>query len=416
MNKIVSLIGWIVFALVIVYDTILSKIWAAPDRVLTCSGILQGVLDLNTGILRGQGVSAAIAVRERGYWAGASGLSEPGKPVQADMLFNIASIGKNFLAALALQLAEEVKLSLDDPIAKWGLGSPTIDAQITVRQLLNHTSGVYDWATHRQSPFIVPYREIDHAKVWTQDELLDKLGGEPYFSPGTGWHYSTTNYNLLRFVAEKVTGTSALVEIQNRFLRPLGLEHTLALGVDDPIPPHLEMVHSWIDAGGHAGGHAGSRAGGEVGRRDVSGDSQAWIRSISPHMMLASALDLARWSQALYGGDVLGEASLKEMLDFHRPTPGEPPVTGYGLGTEEIAVRGLFRSYGHLGYHYGSMSAMLYLPRLRTSVVVLTNENNHAFQYGVAFSLLALILARWLRPALCFVCLLILTVVLWRTR
>jgi D-alanyl-D-alanine carboxypeptidase len=281
------------------------------------------------------------------------------------------------------------------------LGSPIIDPKITIRQLLNHTSGVFDWATHRQSPFIIPYREIDHTKVWTQDKILDKLGGKPYFSPGNGWRYSTTNYNLLRIVAEKVTGTSALIEIQNRFLGPLGLQHTLALGIDDPIPPHLEMAHSWIDVGG------------DDERQDISGDSQAWITSLSPHMMVASALDLARWCQSLYGGRVLGEAALKDMLDFHRPTPDEPPVTGYGLGTEEIAVRGLFQSYGHLGYHYGTMSAMLYLPKLKASVVVLTNENNHPFQYGVAFGLLAVILVRRLRPVLCFVLLLILAAVLW---
>jgi len=402
MSKIVYIIGWVLLALAIVYDTILSKIRAAPDRVLPYSRILQVVLDLSTRIFRGQGVSAAIVVQDRGYWAGTSGTSEPGKPVNADMLFNIASIGKTFQAALILQLAQEGKLSLGDPIAKWGLGSPAIDAKITIRQLLNHTSGVFDWATHPQSPFIIPYREIDYARVWTQDEILDELGGDPYFSPGKGWHYSTTNYNLLRIVAGKVTGTAALVEIQNRFLGPLGLEHTLALGAGDSILPHLEMAHSWIDIDGE--------------RHDVSVDSQAWIRSLSPHMMVASALDLARWCQSLYGGRVLSEASLREMLDFHRPTPDEPPVTGYGLGTEEIAVKGLFQSYGHLGYHYGTMSAMLYLPRLKASVVVLTNENNHPFQYGVAFGFLAAILVRRLRVVLCSALLLLLTVMLWRKR
>jgi len=89
---------------------------------------------------------------------------------------------------------------------------------------------------------------------------------------------------------------------------------------------------------------------------------------------------------------------------FHRSTPHEPPVTGYGLGIEEIAVARLLQSYGHLGYHCGTMSAMLYLPKLKASLVVL--------QYGVAFGLLAVLLLRWLSPILGPVLLLILTTVL----
>jgi len=319
------------------------------------------------------------------------------------MLFNIASIGKNFLAALILQLAEEGKLSLDDPIAACGLGSPTIDESITVRQLLSHTSGVFDWVAHRQSPFCVPYPEIDHARVWTQNEILDQLSGEPYFPPGDGWHYSTTNYNLLKIIAEKITGTSASAEIQRRFLKPLGLQHTLAVGVGGSVPSQLEIAHSWCDLDGD----------GEL--EDISGDSQSWITSMSPAMMYASAFDLARWSQALYGGQVLSRPSLDQMLDFHRPTPDEPPLTGYGLGTAEIGVKGLLQSYGHLGYHYGSMCAMLYLPKIRTSVVVLTNENNHPFQYGVGFGLLAVMLLRRVRHLLWSAFLLILTLALWKS-
>ena len=240
------------------------------------------------------------------------------------------------------------------------------DERITIRQLLNHTSGVFDWPTDPQSPFITPYREIEHARVWTQDDVLDELAREPYFAPGQGWHYSTTNDNLLKIIAERLTGTTALLEMQRRFLGPLGL-HTLALDVNDPIPPYLERVYSWIV---HGDGE----------RQDISGDSEAWIRSMSPHVMVASALDLAKWCQALYGGRVLSEASLKDMLDFHRSTPDEPPVTGYGLGIEEIAVARLLQSYGHLGYHCGTMSAMLYLPKLKASLVVLANENNHSLQ------------------------------------
>jgi hypothetical protein len=94
--------------------------------------------------------------------------------------------------------------------------------------------------------------------------------------------------------------------------------------------------------------------------------------------MYSTAEDLARWSQALYQGEVLGQEYLQQMLTFHRPTPGGTLLTGYGLGTGELAhktIEGL-RAWGHLGWHYGYMAAMLYLPDDSTSIVILINDNN----------------------------------------
>jgi D-alanyl-D-alanine carboxypeptidase len=404
MTKIVYVVIWVIFGAMIVHDIIFSLGQTRPEHHLPYSKVLQIVLDFSTRIFNGQGISAAISTEDHGYWSGTSGYSYPGKPVSSEMLFNIASVGKNFLAVYIVQLAEEGKLSLDDPIAKWGLGTSNINEKTTIRQLLNHTSGIFDWVAHPQSPFYIPYRNIDYTRVWTQEEVLNQLSGKPYFSPGEGWHYSTSNYNLLKIIAEKVTGTPVSQEIQERFLQPLGLEHVIYLDMDSRISPQLEIVHSWLDVNGD----------GES--EDISSDSQTWITSMSPHMMYASAMDLARWSQLLYSGQVLSKDSLDQVLDFHRPTPDEPPITGYGLGTEEIAVKNIFLSYGHLGFHYGSMSAMLYFPKLRTSMVVLTNENNQAFQYGASFSLLTVIILLKARYYLCMVVLVILTIVLLTRR
>lgn len=338
--------------------------------------LLQYVIDLDTKLFHGQGVSAAIIMTNNRYWTGTSGFSEAGKPVTTEMLFNIGSIGKNFLAALILQLSEEGRLSLDDPISKWGLGSSTIDSSITIRQLLNHTSGIFDWVEHSQSPFRLQYRQIEFERTWTQNEILTLLSGDPYFKCGYGWHYSTTNYNVLKIIAEKITDKTVASEIKERFLQPLGLRHSIALDIGSCIPSDLKFAHGWFDVKGN----------GE--REDISSDSQNWIISMSPNMIYASALDLAEWSQALFEGEVLNEASLMQMLRFHHPTPGEPPITGYGLGTGEISFKGLGRTYGHLGFHYGNMSAMLYFPTFRSSLVVLTNGNDQLYQYMISFSLL----------------------------
>jgi D-alanyl-D-alanine carboxypeptidase len=396
------LIGWKASEPFDVNYPVWSENQVSSNHVLPCSRLLQTAIDLNTWIFRGQGVSAAIIIKNHVYWTGTSGYSEPGKPVDVDMLFNIGSIGKNFLATLILQLAKEGRLSLDDPIAKWGLGSSSIDENITIRQLLNHTSGIFDWVSHNQSPYRIPYRQIEYEKEWTQDEILIQLVDKPYFSPGNSWHYSTTNYNLLKIIAEKTTGTTVSAEIRKRFLQPLGLDHTIAVDIGIPIPPQLNIAHGWFDVNGD----------GEP--EDISVDSQNWITSLSPNMMYASAIDLARWSQALYEGRILSKAYLDQMLDFHYPTPGEPPVTGCGLGTEEIAIGGLIRSYGHLGLHYGNMSAMLYLPKFRTSIVVLTNGNNQPFQYIISLNLLTAIVLIKLRYFFYTAALVILFFVLWK--
>lgn len=238
-------------------DPVWPEIRVPFTNILHCPRILQAAIDLNTMIFQGQGVSAAVIIKDHVYWTGTSGYSEPGKTVSA--------------------------------------------------------------------------------------------------------------------------------EIQGRFLKPLGLDHTIAVDVGTQMPSQFDIAHGWFDVNGD----------GEP--EDISGDSQNWITSMSPNMMYASAIDLARWSQALYEGRVLSEASLGQMLDFHRPTPGEPPVTGYGLGAAEIAVKGLIRSYGHLGLHYGNMSAMLYLPKFKTSIVVLTNGNNQPFQYIIGINLLTAIILRQLR-------------------
>ena len=83
---------------------------------------------------------------------------------------------------------------------------PHVEPSITVRQLLGHTSGVFDFVEHERSPFRVPYAAIDFAAVSSPEQVVVDLAGEPYFPPGQGWHYSTTNYLLLRMIAEEVSG------------------------------------------------------------------------------------------------------------------------------------------------------------------------------------------------------------------
>jgi len=119
------------------------------------------------------------------------------------MLFAISSITKNFVAASTFKLIEEGILALDDPISKWLPPYNYIDSTITIRQLLNHTSGIYMFFSNQQ---IWDDLKKDRTKVWRPEEVLNYIK-EPYFDPGEEFRYSNTNYLLLAMIIEKVSGS-----------------------------------------------------------------------------------------------------------------------------------------------------------------------------------------------------------------
>ncbi|OUM45772.1 D-alanyl-D-alanine carboxypeptidase, partial [Bacillus pseudomycoides] len=149
-----------------------------------------------------------------GYAAGVANLSTK-KPMKTDFRFRIASVTKTFTATVVLQLAGENRLNLDDPIEKWLPGviqGNGYDAkQITIRQILNHTSGIAEYSRSKEVDFFTSTK-----KSFTAEELV-KIGLSlpPDFAPGKGWSYSNTGYVLLGILIEKVTGNSYAEEIEN---------------------------------------------------------------------------------------------------------------------------------------------------------------------------------------------------------
>ena len=121
-----------------------------------------------------QGVSSAIIMPSKEIWLGVSGMSDPTieEQINPEMLFDIGSTGKNYVAALILQLVEEGRFTLEDPLRKWLPDYPNIDNNITIRQMLNHTSGVYDFVKNSRSPWQMAYKST---KMWTQEQILADL-------------------------------------------------------------------------------------------------------------------------------------------------------------------------------------------------------------------------------------------------
>ena len=170
---------------------------------------LQTVLDKGLVKYDIRGVSAAI-VNSDSVWVGTAGISHDMVSMKPDMLFSIGSVTKNFVAALTLKLAEEGTLSLEDRLSDWLPAYPYVDPEITIRQLLNHTSGIYMFWNNDD---LWDALKNDRSRKWTPEEVLGYIK-EPDFAPGEGWRYSNTNYLLMAMIIEKATGSTLSSEFK----------------------------------------------------------------------------------------------------------------------------------------------------------------------------------------------------------
>jgi D-alanyl-D-alanine carboxypeptidase len=240
-----------------------------------------------------------------------------GERARPDHRFRIASNTKSFVSTVLLQLEGEGRLSLDDSVEKWlpGVvrGNGNAGKDITIRQLLNHTSGIYD--PTGEPEFFAPYLERQEwGHVYTPREVIARaVRHKPLFAPGGGWSYSNTNYLLAGLVIEAVTRHSAPSEIQRRILVPLGLKDT-SFPVTDPDihGPHL---------------HGYDLAGRDVTRFSPSYD---WTAGA----MISTVDDLARFHRALFTGKLLRPGQQRELLT----TVQFPKKPAYGLGVQRMDV------------------------------------------------------------------------------
>lgn len=281
---------------------------------------LQQALD---EIVAAGGVGAVAEVRdEHGVWRGSSGVAALGKGRPApDSLTRIGSITKSFLATVVLQLAESGKLRLDDPVETWLPGMVPNGEQITLRHLLNHTSGIAD--VLQTLPLRPPSEYLKvRWRTWTPTELIARATSLRPTNPVPGrvYKYSNTGYLLLGLVVEKATGTSYAEQIRSRIIRPLKLQRTSLPGTFPfLIGPHL---HGYLPVA-------------ENGQPPRPVDITARNPSImgAAGEMVSTTADVNRFYAALFGGELLGPAELAEMT---RP---EPPST-YGLGIRRRALTG----------------------------------------------------------------------------
>jgi D-alanyl-D-alanine carboxypeptidase len=270
---------------------------------------------------------------------------EQGVPATAATVYRIGSITKQFTSAAVMRLVEQGRLALDDSIATYLPRLPTAWRPVTVRQLLNHTSGIPSYTDLGER-----WRRLWGVRLSPDSIVALTAGDSLWFPPGTRWRYDNTGYVLLGMLLDRLTGEPYPTYIERRLLRPLGLEHTWYCDVGRIIP-------------GRARGY----------ERDPDG----WRNASDLDMSLpysAGALcstvgDLAAWDGLLASGRVVSAASYRAMTT---PT-GAATAAGYGFGLELDRISG-HAAIRHSGGINGFNSANAWFPGDALSVTVLTNS------------------------------------------
>ena len=365
--KPVHLVCRFVFALALVVCLVLpasaasSPVQAAPARS-TCqpafAAKLRPLLRAKMQQLRIPGAIIYVDDPGQGCWTTAMGLGNLAsrEPMQVNTYMRIGSITKTFQATVILQLVDQGKLRLDDPVSTYQPNVPN-GKTITIRELLNMSSGLFNYA---EDEGFVQALLADPYKVWQPEELLAiAFKHRPYFAPGKGFHYDNTNYILLGLIMEQLTHLPAEQAIQRYIFRPLGLHQSRVLSrSSSAIPdPHARGYMYGTDFTGH---------GPTLNVTDWN-PSEAWTAG----WMISTLHDLKIWAQALATGRLLSAATQKERLSWVRCDNiwlGKPQC--YGLGV--IDFGGFI---GHDGSIPGFTSWIGYQPQNGATIIVLVNLN-----------------------------------------
>ncbi len=307
-------------------------------------------------VLEATGVpSASIAVVQHGklVYSHAYGnarlatSSVPAVPATPDMRYSIGSISKQFTAAAILMLQEQGKLSIDDPVGKYISGLTRGD-DVTIREILSHTSGYQDYwpEDYVMTPMLQPE---------TAQQILDTWAKKPLdFDPGTQWQYSNTNYVIAGRIVEIVSGQPLFDFLTQHIFRPLGMTSVWNSDASQLMPPDAAAYYR------HALGPL----------RPAPKEGPGWMFAAGELAMTAH--DLALWDQSLLAQSILSSESYKQMFTEVKLKDGKG--TEYGLGVE-VRDRDGHRSIEHTGEVSGFVSDNEVLVDDGAAVVVLTNQD-----------------------------------------
>jgi D-alanyl-D-alanine carboxypeptidase len=311
------------------------------------------------------GVSAAVLAADGAQWVGASGSAGQGEPMRTDHLIQVGSITKTMTAAAVLQLVDEGVLRLEDPIARWLPPRKNIEPSITIRQLLNHTSGL---ANYTESAALGTAIDADPNHLFTPDELLGFVG-EPRFAPGAATDYTNTAFIVLGQIVERA-GERAMGDLYRRLFQPLGLQVVFMPGVEEAPGPV-----AW--------------AFGSSGMTNPMARPSVLSIGHSAFGFMANAETIARWGHALFSGAVISDSMQRELRTLIPAAGSIRGETGVGLGIRSYEYLGRTQ-IGHSGGAAFGSSLLLFDLETGVTVAVLMNQGQGADHFLLAPQLLEL--------------------------
>ncbi len=333
--------------------------WALPVRAQ--EPFTHQVDSVARRVLERTGVpSASVAVVRDGQLVCAQAYGDarldPEAPASTDMRYSIGSISKQFAAAAILMLQEEGKLSLDDPVARF-LPDLTRADEVTIRELLSHTSGYQDyWPQDYVPPAML--------QPTTPRQIMDRWAKKPLdFDPGTKWQYSNTNYVIAGVIVEKASGMPFFDFVRSRILEPLKMRSVLDID-------RSQVTKS--DPTGYLRYALGPL-------RPAPDEGEGWLFAMGELSMTPS--DLARWDISMIDETLMSAESYREMEKEVLLKNGVG--AGYGLGVD-VGMQGGHRVISHTGEVSGFTAANLVFPDDHAAVVVLTNQDAASAASGIA--------------------------------
>ena len=271
----------------------------------------------------------------------------PRRPATSSTIYPIGSITKQFTAAEIMRLAERGKLSIDDPVTKYLPDVPTHGRTITIRRLLNHTSGLHNYAAK-------PSWRASWSQPLSPRQVIALVDHDSLdFNPGSRWSYSNTGYILLGMIIEKVTGQTYASQLEQDLFKPLGLSQT------SYCPSHHKDPM-------FADGYATSTG---TPKPATYIDMSQWFAAGA---LCSTARDIVKWQRALESGTVVDAASYTLMTTPDTLIDGSRLTYGFGL---TIGALGAHRQIGHNGAASGFTNMSLFYPDDSVNIVVLSNAD-----------------------------------------
>ncbi|WP_432042666.1 serine hydrolase domain-containing protein [Streptomyces cadmiisoli] len=291
---------------------------------------LQSVLD---EVVASGAVGVVAEVRDAdGVWKGRSGMGDIGRaqPPRTDGRFRAGSVTKSFVATTVLQLVAEGRLRLDEPVERHLPGLVPDGERITVRHLLGHRSGLFDYTDGMWPGGLVEMHDTRFRRLAPHELVAEANRHEPGFAAGTAGRYSNTNYVLLGMLIQKITGNPAEQEMMRRIVRPLGLRGTSFPGASTGIPGPNARAYVRLQ-------------GPDSGYTDMTKSDMSWAWTAGA--LISTTRDLNTFYKALIDGKLLSAEMLAQMKDARKLEDGGL----YGLGMTRLDSPAFGTAYGHTG-------------------------------------------------------------------